>query len=371
MITTTFAGSRQRATPALTIDEPGWGNGQGYPNGANCWNPSFFVQLVPLTHATHYRVQMKAPGAADWVEVQFSPDTLYIANVTVGGAYQFRYRGEAGAIIGAWSETLTYYVLPASLGLSFNKSCNVVTLNWSGGNGVTHFELYRNGTFIITTTNSSYTETLPSGSYTYELRGFVSSTCYTPAQTFVTVTAPTPAGTLLSSGCVGSQTVATYANGACGTYTGVITSWNCSGCYNIITGNVGGRYCQGSNVQQNAYTGTCTNVVQANLIEVCAHGCSNGACLAPPITNCRQQTAPYRTDNPLQPSYTITGTLLCPASGSGTLLGVGITSTSDDPANANLSVISATYSGQTYTIVFSTAHIWIWVTVSWSGFQPS
>ncbi|TAL49357.1 hypothetical protein EPN83_01250 [Patescibacteria group bacterium] len=155
----------------------------------------------------------------------FTPDGTYtqlgIGPVTSNTAYSISCSGNAGPAI----DFVTVNVLPApTLIATTGTSCGgQVDLSWNSVSGATGYKIYRNGTFVIQVSGTSYTDTglTPSTSYSYTVRttngtidSLDSNTVSAVASAACVVPPPTPTGL-------------TATPGACGT--GQITlSWNTS-----------------------------------------------------------------------------------------------------------------------------------------------
>jgi len=259
--------------------------GANLNHGVNCHEPSHFVGWKPFLGVEQYYLQRRRAGETNWTIIYEGTNSVYLDNTPLGGAYEYKTvpvdeNGDAGI----WSNSITFNVKPKVI-VTASATCNDISLSWTGD--ALEYKIYRDDTFLITTTNKFWQgESAVGGVFIYKVRAYISETCYGEGSATVTVLIPQPAGTLLSSSCVGKNTVGVYADDNCGTTNQVLASFQCDGCFNpqpagIVPGTP--KYCSGGNVVQPAWSGDCDNHIVTQLIETCGSlGCRDGECVSQP-----------------------------------------------------------------------------------------
>jgi len=268
--------------PDIVNEQGAFSAGANLNHGVNCHEPSHFVGWKPFLGVEQYYLQRRRAGEASWTTIYEGANSVYLDNTPLGGVYEYKTvpvdeNGDAGI----WSTPITFIVKPTII-VTASVTCNDISLSWTGE--ATQYKIYRDDTFLITTTNKFWqSESAVGGVFVYKVRAYISETCYGEGSATVTILVPQPAGTLLSSSCVGKNTIGVYADGNCGTTNQVLESWQCNGCFNPQMGLIGARSCSGNNVVQAAWSGTCDNNITSQVVETCSNlGCRNGECVTPP-----------------------------------------------------------------------------------------
>ena len=269
--------------PDIINEQGSWSAGANLNHGLNCHEPSHFVGWKPFVGVEQYYLQRRRVGEANWTIIYEGANSVYLDNTPLGGVYEYKTvpvdeNGDAGI----WSTPITFIVKPTII-VTASVTCNDISLSWTGE--ATQYKIYRDDTFLITTTNKFWqSESAVGGVFTYKVRAYISETCYGEGTATVTILVPQPAGTLLSSSCVGKNTVGVYADGNCGTTNQVLASFQCNGCFNPQMGLIGARSCSGNSVVQAGWSETCDNHFVTHVLEDCgSSGCRDGECI-PPFT---------------------------------------------------------------------------------------
>jgi hypothetical protein len=271
------------------INEQGtFSAGANLKNGLNCHEPSHFVAWKSFVGVEQYYLQRRRVGDLDWTIIYEGINSVYLDNTPIGGVYEYRTvpvdkNGDAGI----WSNPIMFKVKPTVV-VTATKSCNIVTLNWTA-EGAAEYIIYRDNIQIGYSNVTTWTGGgIASGTFTFKVRAFVGlyvdggQNCYGEGEVVVALLVPQPAGTLLSSRCIGSNTVETYSDGQCGTTQQIVQSWQCDGCFNPQMGLIGVRSCSGNSVVQAGWSETCDNHFVTHVLEDCGSlGCRDGACVQP------------------------------------------------------------------------------------------